>query len=132
MKIFFAALLLLVNVTAQASQFPLVLEGKTSDGKACFLTIESWEFSPEQPKQWYNLTVKARSSWQLPGNPSLELTKTFTPWSLYGKTKENYDQMALVLHTGVFDPEEAVLNYSFQSWDEERKLVQEYCRFYKK
>ena len=131
MKIFFAAFLMISISTAQATSFPLVLEGKTSNGRDCSLIIESWEFNPELPRDWYALKVKARSGWQLPGNPSLELSKSPTPWSLYGKNKETYDQIALVLDTGVLDPEEAILNYSFQTWDEERKLVQEYCRFYK-
>lgn len=130
MKTLFLLLSLSFGLEAFAIDLPLVMKGKTTNGRDCTLTIESWEFNPELPREWFALKVKARSNWQLPENPSIEVSKSPSPWSLYGKTSGNYDQLAISLNPGKLNPPEAVANYSFQTWDENRKLVQEYCRFY--
>lgn len=120
---------LLISFAASAANLPLVLEGKDSEGKLCTLTIESWEFKPDMPQEWYALKVTVRSSWQLAANPSLQLEKSPTPWALYGKSSGNYDQMAIFLFPDKLNPEDAVQSYQFQTWDPERKLVQTMCRF---
>ena len=110
---------------------PTVLTGKIiGSDSACTLTVDSWGFTEGDWQAWWTMTMSVRSSFQLDGNPAIQVTKSPTPWALYGKNKEYYDQIAINLRTsGVLDLG-AIQSYQFQSWDEERGLVQKSCRFY--
>src|SRR5688572_32668725 len=79
---------------------PFTLSGLDHEQKPCSLTVESWEFESGQPREWFHLNLRARSHWQLAGNPSLHLTASATSWALYGSTKENYDRVALYFQPG--------------------------------
>lgn len=121
------SLLMTIGFAAQAQT--VKIEGKDPQKNPCYLEIESWTFTPGAPQEWYNLTAKVRSNFQLPGNPSLVLKVSHTPWTLYGQEKSNYDAMSMTLKPGPVVVS-SIQSYVFQSWDEERKLVQTMCRFF--
>ncbi len=107
-----------------------VLEGKNvGSGEPCTLVIESWGFEEGQPEEWWAVQASVRSNYQFEANPAISVKRSHTPWSLYGQTKENYDQIAITLDAGVPATPSAIRNYVFQTWDEDRKLVQKSCRF---
>lgn len=135
MKILVLFALGLIGVSSVADQMalqePTVLTGKiVGSNSECTLTVDSWGFTDTEWQAWWSMTMSVRSSFQLEGNPAIQVTKSPTPWALYGKNKEYYDQIAINLRTTGEVNLEAIQSYQFQTWDEKRGLVQKSCRFY--
>jgi hypothetical protein len=108
-----------------------VLDGKDSSGNPCALTVEKFEFDGGKT-DWTSLRMSVKTNWQKAGNPAIELKMSETPYALYGFNKDNYDQVA-VSFSAVSEPAlDHAISFNFQTWDEERGLVQTYCRLNKK
>lgn len=135
MKILILFTIGLIGASSFASETelsePTVLTGKIGgSGGECTLTVDAWGFNEGQGQGWWSMTMSVRSSFQFEGNPSIKVSQSPTPWALYGKNKEYYDQIAINLRTSGDLDLGAIQSYQFQSWDEERGLVQKSCRFY--
>jgi len=85
---------------------------------------------PGVESEWYALTMKVKNNWQLEGNPAIEVKASPSAWVLFGKVHETYDRIAVNLQPGYPITPQSIIKFNFQTWDEKRGLVQEYCRFY--
>jgi hypothetical protein len=124
MIIFILSFFLHTQVFAQE-----VLEGKDSSGKPCSLIIEKWEIKGDAG-DWRNLDAVVRTSWQKAEKASFKVSPTWSPYTLYGNNKADYEKIAIEFHTTPVPEIAKIKNYMFQSWSEEGGLLQTYCRFY--
>jgi len=119
-------LFLTLSSVAFAQNPKLLAKGQTTVGEACEMTIESWGYQAAE-KDWWSLVLYVTTPWQKSGNPALMVQRSATPYSLYGRNKENYDQLGVDLGYGEKTPEK-LKSFSFQTWTEEKGLFQAYCR----
>jgi hypothetical protein len=132
MKSLFALFLMITSIASVSSANSieaLRFDGKTSDGRACTLFVDHWYYSDADIQDWRTLQVYVRTPWQKQGNPALLVQRSHTQFSLYGKNPETRDQIAISLPWGAKTPEK-IDHFLFQTWDQERGLVQESCRFH--
>lgn len=101
-----------------ALSMTLMLEGRTPQGEACRLEIQSVEDG----------AMTVRSGWQRPAHGSVRVTPSPSPWAYYGIDRETRDQIAVIFRPADLTPEN-IQSYLFEGWDENGKRVQAYCRF---
>ncbi|MBX3016914.1 MAG: hypothetical protein KF767_03415 [Bdellovibrionaceae bacterium] len=123
MKQLLCAFLMLTGVAAQASY---LVQGQTTAGEPCEMTILEWGFQGEE-KAWWALEMLVTTPWQQPGNPAILTQRSHTPYSLFGLNKTTKDMIAIELKYGTAWPE-AIISFNFQSSDGPQGLFQSYCR----
>ena len=127
-SLIFVFLFLVVGTAFATEQ---VLIGKTVGGHdQCTLTVENFGFAEGKPEEWWALTFSVKSGWQLEGNPAMIVNKAETPYTLFGFNKGTYDRVSINLKWGTPVTVESIQSYQFQTWDEQRGLVQKSCRFF--
>jgi hypothetical protein len=91
--------------------------------------IEKWEFKGDAG-DWRNLDAVVRTSWQKAEKSSFKVSPTWSPYTLYGANKAEYEKIAIEFHPNPVPEIAKIKNYIFHSWSEEGGLLQTYCRFY--